>query len=31
LDKRKVNGKAIAARYGGNRRGYGAGVEAVFE
>src|ERR1700674_527863 len=31
LDKRKVNGKAITARYGGNRREYGAGVEAVFE
>jgi len=31
LDLRKVNGKAIKARYGGNRRGYGAGVEAVFE
>jgi hypothetical protein len=31
LDKRKVNGKAIAARYGSNRRGYAAGVEAVFK
>src|SRR6202521_1521639 len=28
LDKGKVNGKAIAARYGGNRREYAAGVEA---
>jgi hypothetical protein len=31
LDKGKVNGKAIVGRYGSNRKGYAAGVEAVFE
>jgi len=31
LEKGKVNGKAIAARYGGNRSGYATGVQAVFE
>jgi len=31
LDKGKVNGKAIAARYGSNRRGYVADVETCSE